>query len=281
MIAGSRSKRRAFLSLRYVVLTIGAIVLVMPFVYMVATSLTTNTLLLQGTPKLIPDNPTLSNYADAWGASHFGQYFLNSTFVAVVSTILIVLVTSMMAYGFARYDFPGKEILFGVLILGLTIPTILLIVPQFLLARDLKLLNSLPGLLPFYVGSAIAFNTFILRAFFERIPRELDEAMIVDGASTWRRYWSLALPLARPALATVAIFGFLGSWDEFAWALTVINDVDKRTLPIGLALFIGEHGTQWGLLFAASVIACVPVVAVYIIFQRQIISGLTNGAIKS
>jgi multiple sugar transport system permease protein len=281
MMVEPAANRRFSLALRYAALISGGIILTAPFAYMIATSLTTNALILDGTPDLILDNPTLSNYGQAWGGSHFGRYFLNSLAVATATTAGTLIITSMTAYGFARFSFPGKEVIFGALIAGLTVPTILLIVPQFLLARDLRLLDSLPGLLPFYIGTSVAFNTFLLRAFFERIPRELDEAMIVDGASTWRRYWSLAIPLARPALATVAIFSFLGAWDEFAWALTVINDVNKRTLPIGLALFVGQHGTQWGLLFAASVIAVVPVVAVYVIFQRQIISGLTDGAIKS
>ncbi|HEY3437789.1 MAG TPA: carbohydrate ABC transporter permease, partial [Actinotalea sp.] len=229
----------------------------------------------------IPSNPTLDNYAQAWGANNFGRYFLNSASVAIATTVGTVLLASMMAYGFARFRFPGKGVLFGMVVVGLTIPTMLLIIPQFLLAKNLGLLDSLPGLVPFYVGTQIAFSTFLLRAFFEQIPVELDEAMVIDGAGAWRRYWNLAIPLSRPALATCAIFTFLGSWDEFVWALTVINDVSKRTLPIGIALFHGQHGTSWGLVFAASIIAVVPVIAVYVTFQRQLVAGLTNGALKS
>ena len=187
---------------------------------------------------------------------------------------------AMMAYGFARFDFPGRRALFAAVVVGLTLPTMLLIIPQFLLARDLQMLDKLYGLVPFYVGTQLAFSTFLLRAFFERLPAELDEAMTIDGAGAWRRFWSLALPLSRPALATCAIFTFLGSWDEFIWALTVINDVANRTLPIGIALFRGQHSTSWGLIFAASIIAIVPVIAVYLTFQRHIVSGLTNGALR-
>jgi multiple sugar transport system permease protein len=157
----------------------------------------------------------------------------------------------------------------------------MLIIPQFLLARDLHLLNSLPGLVPFYVGTAVAFNTFLLSGFFESLPAELDEAMIIDGAGAWRRFWNLALPLSKPALATCAIFAFLGSWDEFVWALTVINDPDQRTLPIAIALFQGQHSTSWGLVFAASIIAIVPVLAIYVAFQRYFVAGITSGALKS
>jgi multiple sugar transport system permease protein len=281
MIVGSDRHRRATMAVRYGFLTFAAVVLVLPFAYMVSTSLKTRSLVLEYPPRLIPDEPTLQNYSDAWGSNNFARYFVNSTLVAVATTVLTVLLSSMMAYWFARFDFPGRRLLFALVVVGLTVPTMLLIIPQFLLARDLHLLDSLHGLVPFYVGTQLAFSTFLLRAFFERLPLELDEAMTIDGAGPWRRYWSLALPLSRPALATCAIFTFLGSWDEFVWALTVINDVANRTLPIGIALFRGQHSTSWGLIFAASIIAVVPVIVVYVAAQRHIVSGLTNGAIKS
>lgn len=280
MMSGSAARRRTITVTRYALLIVGAVALVLPFAYMVSTSLKPFSALTEYPPSLIPEDPTLANYASAWGANRFGRYFLNSTVVAVATTLCTVTLASMMAYGFARFRFPGRGLLFGTVVVGLSVPTMLLIIPQFLLARDLGLINSLPGLLPFYVGTQLAFITFLLRAFFDRIPRELDEAMIIDGAGAWRRYWDLALPLARPALATAIIFVFLGSWDEFIWALTVLNDVDNRTLPIAIATFRGQHGSNWSLIFAASIIAVVPVITVYVLFQRHIVSGLTSGAIK-
>jgi len=133
----------------------------------------------------------------------------------------------------------------------------------------------------FYTGGNLALNTFLLRSFFQDIPHELEEAMVVDGAGAWSRYWRLILPLSRPALATVAIFTFLASWDEFIWALTIINDPNKRTLPIAIALFQGQHSTSWGLVFAASMIAIVPVIAIFVTFQRQFVSGIASGALKA
>ena len=276
----SQRRRRIEYAVRYVILGIAAVILVYPFLYMLSTSFKPRSLVLSAPLDLIPSGPTLDNYAQALGANNFGRYFLNSAMVAVVSTALIVMLSSMMAYAFSRLSFPGKRVLFTAIVVGLAIPTMMLIIPQFLLARDLHLLNSLQGLVPFYVGTALGFNTFLLAGFFETIPRELDEAMIVDGAGPWRRYWSLALPLARPALATTVIFAFLGTWDEFAWALTVLNDTDVRTLPIAIALFQGQHSTSWGLVFAASMIAIVPVLIVYIVFQRFFVAGLTTGAVK-
>lgn len=281
MMVVQRWRRLTDYAIRYVLLVVIGGVMIYPFLYMLSTSFKSRSLVLDEPLKLIPADPTFANYVTALSANHFGRYFLNSALVAIVSTALIVLVSSMMAYAFTRFDFPGKRALFIAIIVGLTIPTMMLIIPQFLLARDLHLLNSLQGLVPFYVGTALGFNTFLLTGFFETIPRELDEAMLVDGASAWRRYWNLVLPLSRPALATCAIFAFLGTWDEYAWALTTLNDTEVRTLPIAIALFQGQHSTSWGLVFAASMIAIVPVLVVYIVFQRHFVAGLAAGAVKS
>jgi multiple sugar transport system permease protein len=266
--------------LRLVLVAAGSIVMVLPFLYMVGTSFKPNAFLLEIPPRLVPEEPTTANYVTAWSSNNFGRYFLNSTYVAVSTTFVVLVLSSMMAYAFARFDFPGKRLGFGVLLAGLMIPGIITIVPQFILATNLRLLNSLNGLVLFYAGGAVAFTTFLLRGFFERVPRALDEAMTIDGAGSVRKFLRLYLPLARPALATAAIFTFLGAWDEFVWALTVIDDPNKRTLPIAIAAFQGQHSTEWGLVFAASTIAIVPVVLVYLAGQRQFISGLAAGAVK-
>jgi multiple sugar transport system permease protein len=160
------------------------------------------------------------------------------------------------------------------------VPGVVLLVPQFLLARRLSVTDSLIGLILYYAGTGIAFNTYLLRGFFEGIPRALDEAMLIDGAGAIRRFVMLYVPLARPAIATAATFGFLGAWDEYVWAVTIINDPSKRTLPIGIALFQGEHSTSWGLVFAASTIAVLPVLAVYAAAQRHFLAGLQAGGVK-
>ncbi len=267
-------------SLRYIALAAGALVMIAPFVYLVSTSFKGNAYVL--TPEFIPDQPTLDNYAQVLGAEGFGRYFLNSVVVAVSSTAISVLLSSMMAYAFARFSFPGKEWIFRILLIGLMIPAVMLVIPQFILARDLQLLDSLPGLVVFYVAGSLSLNTFLLRGFMETIPAELDQAMQVDGANAWSRYWRLAMPLAKPGLATATIFSFLGNWDEFAWALTIINTPENQTLPIAIRLFAGSgnNAVQWGLVFAASMVAVIPVIVVFLIFQRYFVAGLTSGAIK-
>jgi multiple sugar transport system permease protein len=267
-------------ALRVTTLAIGALVMVTPFLYLVSTSFKAQQYVLKVPPQFIPDPATLGNYERVLIKGNFGHFFLNSLLVAGSSTIIAVFLSAMLAYGFARYRFPGREWLFRLLLLGLMIPAMMLIIPQFILAKWLGLIDSLPGLVVFYVAGNLALNTFLLRGFFEALPAELDDAMQIDGAGDWRRFLNLALPLGRPAIATATIFTFLATWDEYAWALTSITTPENQTLPIAIALMQGPKGTQWGLVFAASIIAILPVIAVFLAFQRHFVQGLTTGAVK-
>jgi multiple sugar transport system permease protein len=278
----SRRKRKikGWFVARIAIVLIGSIMMILPFAIMVSTSLEPNTATLPSPPHLVPLSFTLSNYVNALSDNSFALYFLNSAYVAALTTVAVVVISAMMAFAFARFDFFLKNFTFSLLLAGLMIPGIVVIVPQFVMAKNLGLIDSLTGLVIFYTGGGVAFTTFLLRAFFERVPRELDEAMTMDGAGVVRKFLRLYVPLARPALATAAIFAFLGAWDEYIWALTTITDVTKRTLPLGIAAFQGEHGNAWGLVFAASTMAVIPVIIVYIAGQKHLISGITAGAVK-
>jgi multiple sugar transport system permease protein len=265
---------------RYTALIVGAIVMVTPFLYMVSTSFQSQAYVLTLPPQFIPTPATTANYASALGTQNFPLYFANSLLIAIVSTAFSVLLSSMMAFAFARFTFPAREAIFRILLIGLTIPAVMLLIPQFILAKNLHLLDSSTGLIFFYVAGSLSLNTFLLRGFLSSIPGELDQAMQVDGANSWTRYWRLALPLARPALATATIFTFLNSWDEYPIALTMISSPGHQTLPIAIANYQGENATQWGLVFAASLIAVIPVILVFLVFQRYFVQGLTSGAVK-
>lgn len=273
-------KRLAGPALRYTVLTVGAVVMVLPFLYLLSTSFKSQAYVLTIPPQFIPHPATVSNYTEVWTQDNLGTFLVNSLIVALATTVLSLLLSTMMAYAFARFSFFGRELLFKILLLGLMIPAMMLIIPQFILAKYFGLIDSLPGLVVFYVGGSLSLNTFLLRGFFAAIPSELEQAMEVDGANAWTRYWRLILPLSKPVLATATIFTFLASWDEFAWALTIINTPGNRTLPLAIALFQGQNSTLWGLVFAASAIAIVPVIVVFLVFQRYFVQGLTSGAVK-
>lgn len=257
----------------------GAFLMLAPFLYMIGTSFKPHAFVLELPPRFIPSDPTWENYIRAINSNNFGRYFLNSLLVATSSTVVVVMLSSLLAYAFARWDFPGRQFLFYTMLGTMMIPTLVLIIPQFVLAKNLHLLDSLWGLVVVY-SAGTAFNMFLLRGFFEEIPQDLFDAATIDGAGAFRTFWSIALPLARPALAAVAIFSFLGAWDEFTWALTAINNQDLYTLPIALRLFQQQHGTEWGVVFAASAIAVLPTILVFVIFQRHFIKGITSGAIK-
>lgn len=262
----------------YIGLGLGALVMMIPFLYTISTALKSNAFVF--TPEFFPRNPTLENFETAWNSNNFQRYFLNSLKVATLSSLLTVLVATTQAYAFARMQFPGKNLIFNTYLITMMIPSMLFIIPQFLQARELGLLNSHLGLIVFYVVGSIPFQTFLLRGFFESIPRAVEEAAYVDGAGRFTTFARVVLPLAGPAVGTSMIFSFLGNWDEFTWALTIINDTSLRTLPIALRLFQGQHASQWGLVFAASLIAIVPVIIVFIVFQRSFVKGVAAGGVK-
>jgi multiple sugar transport system permease protein len=264
----------------YLLLALGALITMGPFIIMVSTSLKPQAYVLETPPQIFPEDATLGNYETAWTSSGFARYFLNSTYVTILSVFGILLLSSMMAYALSRFDFAGKRVVYWGLLLTLMIPGMMLIVPQFILAQDIGVINSHLGLVLFYVAGQLAFSTFLLQSFFSQIPRELEEAMRMDGAGAWTVYWRLILPMSKPALATAGIFVFLSSWDEFIWALTIISDASLRTLPMAIALFQGQHATAWGLVFAASVIAVGPVIVVFVVFQRYFVAGIAEGAVK-
>lgn len=280
MIVTNKKYTKFLRGTRFATLCIASIIMVLPFIYMVSTSFKKQTYLFESPPQFIPKEPTIANYIEVWTRGNFSRYFLNSLFVTSISTIFTVLLASMAAFAFAKFTFFGKKTLFVLLLTGLVVPGIVLIIPQFIIAKHLHLVDSFGGLILFYIGGNFALNTFLLRGFMEDIPNELDDAMKVDGANSWKRFTRLYLPLSRPALATVSLFSFLASWDEFAWAITLINSEEKRTLPIAIALFHGQHQTSWGLVFAASLIAIIPILIVFLIAQKHFVQGLSLGAIK-
>jgi multiple sugar transport system permease protein len=273
---GARSHRK----LRLAIGCLFALVSIFPLLYMVSLSFQPGSDILAPNPVLVPRHPTTANYAAAWSENSFGAYFANSLYVSAGTVAITLVFASLAAFAFARFTFRFRELIFYVFLASLAVPSVELIMPQFLLMSRLHLTDSLLGLVLIYVSANLPFSIFLLRGFFEAIPPELEEAFRMDGAGTLRVLSRLILPLSVPALATVAIFVFNAAWDEFVIALTLINTPAHRTLPIGLALFIGTHSTAWGPLFAGSVIATIPSIAVYLLAQRWFSSGLSLGGIR-
>ena len=263
----------------YVPLVIGIVLLVGPFIWMVLGSLKTTGELRQVPPTWLPQNPTLSNYTDLLDRLNFARFFLNSTIVAAAVTAGNVIFCSMLGYALAKLQFPGKRILFAVVLGTLMVPAIVTFMPLFVLVANLNLVNTHAGLiLPFLVG---AFGVFLMRQFIGGIPDELLDAARVDGAGEHYIFWRIVMPLCGPAIATLTILTFLGSWNSFLWPLVVANTEDMYTLPVAIALFAtGQQETNVALLMAGSVVVIVPVLIVFILLQRYFTQGIAMTGIK-
>ena len=268
---------------KYLLLLIGGAVSVMPMIYMLSTSLRPNGAWYEFPPRLFPrlSEITFENYQYIFTQEKFYLNFFNSVLVAIITIVLAAFVATALAYCLARFRFPGRNLLFALVIGMMIIPGTTLIIPQYQLATFFKLTNKLAGLIPFYVAWVIPFSTFMIKSYIEGIPKEYDEAVYADGGSVFTVFFRIILPLSSPAIASVSIFNFLTSWEEFTWAMTVINDNAKRTLPIAISGFFGQHQfTQWGYVFAMSMASLVPVLIVFICCQKFFVSGLQAGGLK-
>lgn len=262
------------------VVAAGAYLMMMPFLYMVSTAFTRYAYTVPFPPRIIPEHPTVENFVRAWTSNHFALYTLNTLYVGVLTVAGVLLFASLTAYGFARFEFPGREALFRILIFTLMVPDMVALIPTFLVMRDLHLLNSRSGLALLLISTYSSGHIFFLRQFFQGLPRELEDAVRVDGGNRWTIYRHVIIPLSQPALATVAIMTFLGAWDDYFKPLILLQEESRRTLPVAIRLFQQMHTTNWSLVFAASLIAMVPSVLFFIFGQRYFVSGLAQGGVK-
>ena len=263
----------------YVVLSLGLLLMVVPFVWMLLSSVKPEAEVRAVPPTWWPETITTENYQALFTRLEFPTYFLNSTVVALAVTLGNLLFCSMLGYALAKLTFPGKRLVFSLVLLTLMIPGVVTFVPLFVLTTNLGLSNTLPGMfLPFLAGP---FGVFLMRQFILGLPDELIQAARVDGAGELRIFFSVILPLCGPALATLGILTFLASWNNFLWPLVVAQTEDKYTLPVALALYsVGQNATQYGLLLAGAVVVVIPVVAVFLALQRYIMQGIAMTGIK-
>lgn len=272
---------RRYVRSRLVIAVMLALVSLGPLLYMLSLSFQPAGLGgLLGSGQLLPTHPTGENYVQAWTENSFGHYFFNSLFVSVATVVITVSLASLAAFAFARYKFRFREVIFWFFLVSLAVPGLLLLIAQYLLLVKLHLLDSLVGLTLLYVGGNLPLTIFFLRGFFQSIPPEYEESLRLDGASTLQVLTRLIVPLSLPALAVVSIFTFNAAWDEFPAAATMLNTPSHFTLPIGLQYFIGNHTTSWGPLFAASVIATAPTVAVFLVALRWFRRGVSLGGLR-
>ncbi|HHG91356.1 MAG TPA: carbohydrate ABC transporter permease [Devosia sp.] len=262
--------------IRWTLLFMGGVVMVMPIVYMLSTSLKWPHEIYN--LSIIPDEPTLENYIFVLEDGRFYKWFINSLIIATATTVSAVLFDSMVGYALCKFSFRGRMFVFIAILSTLMIPTEMLVIPWYIMARDFGWLNSYWGIM--FPGMMTAFGTFLMKQFFETVPDDFLEAARIDGLNELQIWWSVAMPLVTPALSALAIFIFLGNWTAFIWPLIVTNSPDFYTLPVGLTTFSVEQSVQWELIMTGAALATIPTLIVFLVFQRYIIRGVVMAGLK-
>ena len=276
MSAGKRGGLRRLIL--HATLVLGAAVTLTPLLWMVSASFMPSGQANTFPPPLLPDKPTLEHYRSLFTRLDMGRYFLNSAFLAATVTSISLFFNSMAGYAFAKLRFRGREPLFRALLAGLVIPVQVAMLPLFLLLKEIGLVNTYGGVI--VPGIAGIFGIFLIRQYALGIPDDLLEAARIDGASEFRIYWSLVLPLCAPILITLGIFTFLAVWNDFMWPLIVLTDDSMYTLPVALANLVGEHAQDTELMMAGSVLTVLPVLVLFLALQRYYIQGIMMGSVK-
>ncbi|WP_136606051.1 carbohydrate ABC transporter permease [Paenibacillus dokdonensis] len=251
-----------------------------PFMQMLSTSLKSSDQLFTVPPVWIPKHATLSNFAAAMQHQQFVHYFMNSLLVSVVTCILVIIVSVLAAYSFTRLEFPGRKFFMNVILVSQMFCISAVVIPLYKIVSALGLLNSFPGLILAYMAFTVPVAVWLLRSFMLNIPVDMEESAMMEGASQLQAFIKVVVPLLRPGIGATAAYVFLMTWQEFLFSLVFMTDPSKRTLPIGIMDFKGQYETNWGTMMAASILISIPVFVLFLIIQRQLISGLTEGATK-
>ncbi len=263
----------------HVVLILGSILMLLPFIWMVLSSLKTLTESTQVPPTIFPSKAQWINYKNVWNLLPFGKFYINTILMILFRVIFSVFFSAMAGYAFARLEFPGKKIFFMIVLIQMMVPGQLFIIPQFQLVLKLGWVNTVKALV--VPGVVSAFGTFLLRQFFMGIPNELEEAAILDGCNRWQICWKIMMPLTRSGLVALGIFTALFAWKDLMWPLIVNMSITKMPLSSGLASLQGQFSTNYPQLMAGSMIAIWPMLIIFILFQKQFIEGIATTGSKS
>jgi multiple sugar transport system permease protein len=262
----------------YILLTVGALVMVAPFIWMLSTSFKPQAETITFPPRLLPKRPTVENYQEVFERLNMVRLYMNTAYVAVVKTVVNVYTSTLIGYVFGKFNFRGRDVLFYLVLSTWIIPFEVYMIPLYVMMVNMHLGNTYWALIIPEISSAYA--VFLFRQFMFTIPNDLLDAARIDGAGEWRIFHSIVLPLARPVVATLVAFFFMWNWNDFLWPLIVLTTSDKYLLPLGLSMMVAEFGTQYGMLMAGASLAIVPVLMVFVSVQRYIIEGIALTGFK-
>lgn len=266
--------------LTYFVLGISSILVLVPMLWMISTSIKIESETITIPPKWIPDNPTFDSYSRLWTEYPFLTYFKNSIIIVIGAVVLSVFFSCLSGYGITRFKFKGKNGFLTFVLVTQMFPSIMLLIPFYKVLDLYGLKDSLLGMVLVYTSFTIPFCTWMMVGFFKTIPLELDEAAIIDGCSRWKAFYKIVLPMTLPGISSVAIYSFITAWNEYMFAQVLITSPELKTVPLGIADLNGFYKILWNDMMAASVIASLPLVILFIFLQKSFISGLTAGAVK-
>lgn len=277
-----RGKRNPFAMAGLIIaLLAGAAFAALPVLWMLSSSFKPNTDIFQNPPHLIPTTFTLDAYTTIFTDPVKVRFFVNSYFISLAVTLLTLFVSVLAAFAFSRFDFPFKSALNVVIVSVQAVPPITLLIPYFGLMVGLGLYNTYQGLILTYMVFTLPYAIIMLTGYFNTLPRELDEAVKVDGGSSWTALWRVLVPISVPGLVSVGIYTFMIAWNEYLFALTLTKTVDMRTVPIGIQLLMGQHSYEWNQMMSMSILGCIPVLLLFLFFQRYFIGGMSAGAVKN
>jgi len=278
--ASKRIQRQVGLGLTYLILSVGSIVYVLPFLWMVSTSLKTKLEASLLPPKWIPYPPHFETYVRMWQALPFPIFFQNTIFITFTALVGQLLTSTLVGYGFARLKFRGRDFLFVVVLATMMLPPQVTMIPMFMIFRAMGWINTFkPLIVPAYIGGS-HFFIFLMRQFIMTLPRELDDAARMDGCSSLRIYWNILMPLAKPAVATVAVFSFVWYWNDFMGPLIYLNSPEKMTVAVGLRLFVGQYGADLPAMMAGATVSVLPIIVIYFLAQNYFVQGIALTGLK-
>ena len=276
-----KARRRTMRAGVVVGLVLGAIFAAAPVLWMLSSSFKSNTEIFELPPRLLTDSFSFDAYIAIFTDPEKLRFFLNSYIVAGSVTLLTLFVAIQAAYAFSRFEFRGKRILNVMIVSVQAVPPITLLIPYFGLVVLLGLYNTYPGLIFTYMVFTLPYAIIMMTGYFNTLPRELDEAVRVDGAGSFTALWRVRVPISVPGIVSVGVYTFMIAWNEYLFALTLTRTVDMRTVPIGIQLLMGQHSYEWNEIMAMSILGSIPVLVLFLFFQRYFISGLTSGSVKS
>jgi multiple sugar transport system permease protein len=277
-----RSLSRTLLptALTYLGLAAGLVFAAFPILWMFFTALKSNTEIFALPPRLLPEQFTLTAYRSIFSDPAKVRFFLNSYLVAGVVSLLTVLIATVTAYGFSRYSFWGKNALNAFIISTQTVPAITLLIPYFGMVVAFGIFDTYFALILTYLVFTLPYAILLMTGYLNTLPRELDEAVLIDGGSSWSALWRIIVPLSVPGIIATGVYTFLLAWNEFLFALTLTKSMEMRTVPIGIELLMGQHAFEWNEMMAMSVLGSLPLLAIYLIAQRYFLAGMTGGSVK-